>query len=94
MKEINVKDIEIKPHQIIVATTSKPDYEMNRYILLEIEYNRYVVIEGSHCSCYDFDDTEWTAMEYTSDEIKKLSKGDYDYDENERHFWQMVQLQF
>lgn len=86
---INWKDIQIEPHHIVVAQTSEPDYEMSRYILLRIDYGRYVVLEGHHCSCYDFDDTEWHAIEYNRDELSKLATADYNSDSE---FWKQVRI--
>ena len=81
----------IKPHQILVATTSEPDYEMSRYILLEdvqgLDWGEYLLLEGYHCSCYDFDDTDWSGIVYTSDELRKLASADYNKDDV---FWQEV----
>ena len=71
----------IKPHQILVAITSEPDYEMDRKMLLTdidgLEYGEYLLLEGGHCSCYDFDETDWGGTIYTSDELRKLAKADY-----------------
>lgn len=89
MKKINYKEIDIKPHNIVVAFTSEPDYEMSRHILLEIKYDSYILLEGHHCSCYDFDDTEWEAIEYTEDELLKLA--DAEYNKNSV-FWQQVKV--
>lgn len=88
MKKIDWKSLEIKPHHILIAYTSEPDYEMSRQILLEIEYDNYVVLEGHHCSCFDFDGTEWEAISYTADELKKLANADY---HKEDPFWTQVQ---
>lgn len=91
MKKIDWKTIDIKPHHILVAVTSEPDYEMSRQILLQIDYDTYVLVEGGHCSCYDFDDTEWEAIEYTRDEIKKLANAIYN---KGNEFWEQVKLHF
>ena len=77
MREYTIfKYLCIKPHNIVYAATTKPDYEMERLILLvdmpETNYGEYVLVEGSHCSCYDFDDTKWEATVYTREELKKL----------------------
>lgn len=89
MKKIDWKTLGIKPHHIVVAYTTEPDYEMSRYILLEIEYDKYIVLEGHHCSCYDFDDTEWEAIEYSEDELKKLASAEYNQDDE---FWKQVKI--
>lgn len=89
MKKVDWKTIDIKPHHIVCAYTTNPDYEMSRYILLEINYNSYVVLEGYHCSCYDFDDTEWEAIEYSREEILKISLADYN---KNNYFWNQVAL--
>ncbi|MCM3701867.1 hypothetical protein [Paenibacillus macerans] len=90
MEKVDWKSLEIKPHNIIVACTSEPDYEMQRQILLEIKYDKYVVLEGWHCSCYDFDETEWEAIEYTSQELKELAAAKYN---KEKEFWKKVREQ-
>lgn len=64
-------------HNIVFSVTSNKDYEMERYFLLEgledLKYNEYVIVEGFHCSCYDFDDTNWEAIKCTTEELIKLS---------------------
>lgn len=80
--DLKNKTIELKNtvqlHNILYATTSSPDYEMDRSILLEnledVSYGEYVVVEGYHCSCYGFDDTEWEATKYTKEELIKLAE--------------------
>lgn len=71
----------IKPHQILVAITSEPDYEMDRKILLTdvegIEFGEYLLLEGWHCSCYDFDETDWYGTIYTKEELIKLAEAKY-----------------
>lgn len=66
----------IKPHQILVAYTSTPDYEMTREMLLTdiegLNYDEYLYLEGGHCSCYDFDDTDWDGIIYTKEELEKI----------------------
>ena len=60
MEKYDLKKGNVKFHNIVIAVTTKPDYEMNRYLLLEdlkdLEYGEFVIVEGGHCSCYDFDD--------------------------------------
>ncbi len=62
-------------HNILFATTSELDYEMSRVIILEDigQYRNYYVVNGSHCSCYGFDETEWDITEYTKVEIITLA---------------------
>lgn len=82
MKKYNLDKNKIKLHNIVYAITSKPDYEMERILLLEdledLEYGEYVVVEGCHCSCYGFDDTKWDAMKYTREELIKLAEENID----------------
>lgn len=84
----------IKPHQILVAITSEPDYEMDRNILLTdidgLEHDEYLLLEGSHCSCFDFDDTDWNGIVYNSDELRKLANSDYN---KNNIFWKEVLAQ-
>jgi hypothetical protein len=89
MKKIDYKTLEIKPHHIIIAITSEPDYEMERKILLQFNYGTFIILEGYHCSCYDFDDTEWEAIEYTEEELSKLANAEYNKD---NIFWQQVKI--
>lgn len=97
MEKYNFKDKEIKLHNILFATTTKPDYEMSRFILLEsledINYNEYVLVEGYHCSCYDFDDCKWEAMKYTEEELVKLAESkinDNFYYSNEKDLYKYI----
>jgi len=91
MKKVSWRDLNIKPHHIVTAYTSEPDYEMSRQILLKMECDTFVVIEGSHCSCYDFDETEWEAIQYTGEELKKIAQADYNQNDK---FWEEVRKSF
>lgn len=90
MKNIDIKNLDIKPQHIVVAETTEPDYEMDRKILLEMGYDNYIVVEGWHCSCFGFDESEWDAISYTEDEIRKLANADYNKADS---FWQQVRVQ-
>lgn len=100
MKEISMKDIEVRLDNVIVAYTTPNDYEMSRYFLLEGEYKKhegrwrdhYIVVDGFHCSCYGFDETEWTAIEYPESELETLSQADYKYTCDEADFWKQVRI--
>ena len=76
MRNYHINEKEIKPHNILYCVTSEIYYEMERLILLEdmpdTESGEYVLVEGDHCSCYDFDDTYWDATVYTGDELVRL----------------------
>ena len=76
MEKYNIKGKKIELHNILFATTSERDYEMNRLLLLEdmpyTKYGEYVLAEGGHCSCYDFDETEWDCVKITDDELNKI----------------------
>ena len=78
MEKYELNRTDIKLHNILYAVTSPTDYDMYRYLLLEdmpcTSYDEYVVVEGSHCSCYDFDDTQWEAIKYTKEELLKLAQ--------------------
>lgn len=86
----------IGPHQIVLAYTDTRDYEETRDILLEdvrgIENcTEYLLIKGYHCSCYDFNDTEWVGIVYTKNELLKLADANYN---KENPFWNQVKLLF
>ena len=78
MKKYNLKNkADIKMHNVLFATTtSEKDYEMKRLLLLEdmpdTDYNEFVLVEGYHCSCYNFDETDWDCIKLTKDELNKL----------------------
>lgn len=47
---------------------------MNRLVMLE-RNNKIIILEGSHCSCYDFDECNWEATEfdyYDNENIEKF----------------------
>jgi len=94
MEKYKLNKNDIKIHNIIYAYTSSPDYEMERYLLLEnmpnCKYDEYVVVEGYHCSCYGFDDTEWEAMKYTEEELIKLAKVKKKYSSTENNLWNYI----
>lgn len=78
----NLNNMAIKPHNILFAWTSEPSYEMDRIIVLEnlhdiLSYDEVLVLEGGHCSCYDFDETQWDGIIYTKDELRKIARADY-----------------
>ena len=71
-------------HNILFCTTSSVDYEMERLMLLEkmdnLQYDQYVLVEGYHCSCYDFDDCIWEAIELNEKELITLLKNISEYE--------------
>lgn len=78
MEKYEIKAKQINLHNILYAITTEQDYEMTRWILLEnmpdTKYDEYIIVEGGHCSCYDFDDTTWDAIKYTSEELIEVAK--------------------
>lgn len=90
-----INNLELKPHNILFSWTSPQDYEMVRYMLIEdidgLDHNEYLLLEGGHCSCYGFDETDWDAIVYTKDELLKLANAEYYYDNS---FWIMVRDYF
>ena len=69
---------------------------MNRMILLEkgvgedVYWGEYLLLEGYHCSCYDFDETDWHGTVYTGDELLKLANAKYN---SNSLFWKQVKEQ-
>lgn len=88
MKVVDFKILTVDASTVVFASTSEPDYEMERIILLEDDggYD-FIVVEGGHCSCFGFDETEWFATGYSREELRTLANADY-YKSNT--FWQMV----
>lgn len=76
MKDFKVNDIDkqIRLSKIIFGyTTTQTEYEMERILLLESDkYGEYILLEGYHCSCYDFDEVEWEGLLLNEEELKKL----------------------
>lgn len=103
MEILKLKKDDIKLHNVVIAITTKPDYEMTRWMLLEPLCNdelnkktndRYIICEGYHCSCYNFDDTKWEYCSYTKEELNKLveaklKKQNYWYHE-EKQFYELI----
>ena len=91
----------IEPWRIICAAQSEPDYSEDRQILLyggeRDDYHNggpFILLDGGHCSCYDWEEVEWYATEYERDEILNLARskvqGDGCYYKSEREFWKLV----
>lgn len=90
----SLNNMTIKPHNIVAAKTSPIDYEMDRQILLQdvagLDYSQgeeFLLLDGSHCSCYDFDETTWDATAYTAEELSKLALANYNQKDE---FWQII----
>src|SRR3990167_2543793 len=96
MKKLEMKDVKIDASTIVFAYTTPNGYEMRRFLLLEKDDDTYIIVEGDHCSCYDFEDIEWTAMEYTLDELKKIADGTLKMEEiyidndSEKHLYEFI----
>lgn len=84
--------------RIICAAQSEPDYSESRQILIYGGENtcedKYILLDGGHCSCYDWPEVEWEATEYDEDELLTLARSKKDgkgcYYESEKLFWQSV----
>jgi hypothetical protein len=90
MKKISIQDIKLEAHNIIYAVTNIDQLEEDRIIFAEHnagDKHNWVIIEGSHCSCYGFDDLEWTVIAYTRDELLLLA--DVEYNQNDP-VWQFI----
>lgn len=97
MEKYDFKKDNIKFHNIVIAVTSERDYDMERWFLLEdlddLRYDEYVVVEGGHCSCYGFDDTQWDAMKYTKEELLKIAESrllENHWYKEEKDFYKLV----
>ena len=77
MTKYNLKSkADIKMHNVLFATTSAIEFEEERLLLLEdmpdTNDDEFVLVEGSHCSCYGFDETNWDCIKLTRNELNKL----------------------
>lgn len=79
MKAIEAPKI-IEPWRIICAAQSEPDYSEERYMLIyagdgsDDYYDKgYILLEGWHCSCYDWPEVDWDATYYEEDELLKIA---------------------
>ena len=78
MQQIQKFDIKSIPvEKIVFVLTSDIDYSMERIIFVEHweDYGNYLILQGSHCSCYDFDEADWDATIVDEEELKKLLEG-------------------
>lgn len=60
--------------KVVFAATSNQDYEMNRVLYVEghPKYGDRLLVQGYHCSCFEFDETKWDATWYTEKELKQV----------------------
>ena len=91
----------IKTWRIICAAQSEPDYSEDRQILIyggehPDSEGLFILLDGGHCSCYDWEDVVWDATEYSRDELMSLAKSKIDgrgcFTKSERVFWKMVMV--
>ena len=101
MEKVKLNKNDLKIHNFTIVYTTPKYYTMERYILLEdikdLHYDEYIICEGSHCSCYDFDDTEWEYFKYSEEELKKLinTKLNDEYcDKHEKEFYRLCKQYF
>lgn len=100
MEKYELKKENIKFHNIVFSVTSNMDYEMERFLLLEdlegVGPYEFVVVEGYHCSCYDFDDCKWEAVLYSVSELIEIAKDRaqgidfYLISDTEKNFYKLV----
>lgn len=78
MKNYNIKKDEITIANVVYCITSPEDYSMSRLLILEnmpnMDYGEYMLVEGGHCSCYGFDETDYDATIYSKTELLKVLK--------------------
>lgn len=90
----------IEPWRIICAAQSEPDYSEERYMLvyagdgINDYYDKgYILLEGWHCSCYDWPEVDWDATYYEEDELLKIAdmRKRNPSDSAERRFFMLVE---
>ena len=87
----------IRTWRIVCAGQSRPDYNEERLVLLYAgdepstwDGSEFMLLEGDHCSCYDWNDVQWDAVVYTLEELEKLSaakEAERFAEDWERGFW-------
>lgn len=99
MKTVEAPEI-IEPWRIICAAQSEPDYGEERYMLIyagdrsDDYYGKgYILLEGWHCSCYDWPEVDWDATHYEEDELLKIAdmRKRNPSDNAERRFFMLVE---
>jgi len=98
MKELLNNEVDpynIPISDIVLSYTQDEGYESQRNFLLETYgYSKvgedYIIIEGSHCSCYGYDDMDWDITAYDSEELIKVAKGRVKTSYFNPEFWKMV----
>lgn len=94
MKQIDNYDIsQIPLYKAVFVVTSSPAYEMDRVIFVEAhpDYDSYTILEGYHCSCYDFDGSKWEATILSKEELPKfLDSWDKEYNESVKIILPMI----
>jgi hypothetical protein len=86
LKKDQIKTVPVNLSTVLFSYTTPSDYEMSRTVLVNTDFGEYVIIRGSHCSCYDFDDSVWHGTKYNREELIKLApiwEKDYSIDEQE-----------
>ena len=73
----NFKLEQVPSHKVAFALTSPIDYEMERILLAQDwpDWSDYTLIQGWHCSCYDFDEAKWDAIRYGETELCQVLLG-------------------
>jgi|GEM_PF-989829 len=78
----------------------EPDYSEERYMLIyagdrsDDYYGKgYILLEGWHCSCYDWPEVDWDATHYEEDELLKIAdmRKRNPSDNAERRFFMLVE---
>lgn len=72
---------DIKVSNVVFAYSNLPlSFEEERLLLLEdmpgTRPYEYVLAEGWHCSCFDFNDIEWSCLKLTIEELEKILQND------------------
>lgn len=83
MEKVNIKDYPITYANVVFAKTISDCYNEDRLIVID-DYPNFILAEGGHCSCYDFDEVQWEAIKYSREELEKLASAPYN---KESTFW-------
>lgn len=103
MRDMKIQAKDIVGSAVAVAYTDEHAWESSRIMLVVtwdipdgvydlFKDSEYVIIRGSHCSCYGYEDIEYDATLVSNKELFKLAEAPYNNDpeDSDAPFWSSV----